>query len=152
MLPQTCEEEEHPKKETKVTHSVDHKGLLSCISSRILFKPEADEEIRTKADTLPPHKHQQEVIRQYKVEHHEDEKIEIGEISRITRVVMHVSYGVDVDKETDSTDDQGHQDGERIDLVPNHCLERARNHPVKYHLLEVALSRWHSNELEEDEN
>ena len=36
---------------------------------------------------------------------------------------MHVPDRVDVDEETDSSDHQGHQDGERIDLVADHCLE-----------------------------
>ena len=124
-FPKTGEEEKHPQKETEVTHPVDDKGLLPGIGGRILLKPETDQEIGTEAHTFPSDKHQQEVVGQDEVEHHEDEEVEVGEIPGITRIVMHVAHGVDVDEEADPGDHQGHQDGEGIDLVSDHRLERA---------------------------
>ena len=141
MFSEAGEEEKHPKKKPEVAHPVDHKGLLPCIGSRILLIPETDQEIGTEADALPSHKHQQEVVGQDEVEHHEDEEVEVGEIPGKPGIIMHVSYGVDVDEETDPGDDQGHQDGERIDLVADHRLERARDHPIEDHLLKEAFRR-----------
>ena len=125
MFPQAGEEEKHSQEKTEVAHPVDDKGLLPCIGGRILLKPESDQEIGTEAHALPSHKHQQEVVGQDEVEHHEDEEVEVGEIPGETRIVMHVSDGIDVDEETDPCDDQGHENRKGIDLVADHGLEIA---------------------------
>ena len=85
VFSQACKEEKHSKEKPEVAHPVDDKGLLPCIGCRILLKPESDQEIGTEAYALPAHKHQEEVVGQDEVEHHEDEEVEVGKIPRETR-------------------------------------------------------------------
>jgi len=77
VFPQTGEKEEHTQNETEVPHPVDDKSLLPRIGSRILFKPKTDQQIRAEANTLPSDEHQQEIIGQDEIDHHEDEEIEV---------------------------------------------------------------------------
>jgi hypothetical protein len=123
VLSQTGEEEEHSQDEPEVSDPVDHKSFLPGVGGRILFVPETDQKIRTEAHALPSHKHEKEIVGQYEIEHHEDEEVEVGEISGKPLIVMHVSNGVDMDKKTDSGHDKSHQNGKRIDLVADHGVK-----------------------------
>ncbi len=125
VFSQAGKEEKHSKEKTEVAHPVDDKGLLPCIGCRILLKPESDQEIGAETHALPAHKHQEEVVGQDEVEHHEDEEVEVGKIPGKTWIIMHVTDGINMDEEADPCDDQGHQDRERIDLIADHGLEIA---------------------------
>jgi hypothetical protein len=56
-----------------------------------------------------------------------------------------------MDEETDPADDQSHQNGEGIDLVADHCLERTRDDPIKNDFFKKTFRGGSPDQFEEDE-
>ena len=84
------------EQKTKVTHTVDQKGLEVGVDGGRSRVPETDQQIGHQADRFPTEEQLQEVIRHDQHQHAEGEQRDIGKEALIARVVVHVAYGVDV--------------------------------------------------------
>ena len=93
-----CEEREHAQEEADVTDPVYDERLFSGVGVAPVLVPEADQEVGTEAYPLPADEHEHEVIRHHQDKHREREEIEIGEVTGVTLVPVHVADGVEVDE------------------------------------------------------
>ena len=62
---------------------------------------------------------------------------------------MHIANRVNMDEKADSRNHQGHQDGERIDLVSDDGLERAGDNPIEDDFLKETLRRGFPDQFED---
>jgi len=100
VLPKGSEEEKHARRKPKSPTRFTTKAFFPAFEAESFSyqKPIRRYEQRPRP---PSHKHQQEVVCQNEVEHHEDKQVEVGKIPRIPRVAMHISDGINMDEETD---------------------------------------------------
>ncbi len=117
------EDQHDAEKESRIADPVHDESLLAGIAGALLFKIEADEQIRAEAHPFPPYKHQDEIVRQHQGQHREHEKIEVGEKAIVAAVVPHIPGRIHVDQETNAGDDQNHYGRERIQLQPHGHFE-----------------------------
>ena len=108
------EGEEHRHHEAPVAHAVGDECLLAGSRGAVLFVPEADQEVRAGAHTLPAEERDQHVRAEHQHEHAECEQVEVQEELAEPRIAVHVADGVEVDQRPDTCDEQTHRDAERI--------------------------------------
>ena len=84
-------EQEHAEQEAGVADAVGDEGLLAGARVGQVFEPEADEQVRRKADTFPADEAHQQRATEYQQQHEEQEQVEVREVARVARVVLHVA-------------------------------------------------------------
>ena len=87
-----------------VTNPVDHKRLLGSGRGHRLVLPEADQQVRRKANALPANEEHQVVVSQDEQQHRGDEKVEESKEAAPAVVVGHVADGIDMDQAADAGD------------------------------------------------
>jgi hypothetical protein len=109
------EEREDPadaEDEAEVPDAVHDERLLARVRGELLVVVVPDQQIRAESHSLPPHEHQEEVVREHEDEHRKHEEVQVGEVTTVTRVVTHVADGIDVDEESDEGDERDHERGQ----------------------------------------
>ena len=89
----------------------------------MIFKPEANKEVRAKANALPSEEEEEEVISHNEDEHGKAKKIDISKEEMESGVTFHIADRVDVDQKADSGNNIDHNGGERIDDEVKRDLE-----------------------------
>ena len=113
-----------------VTDPVDHERLLGRSCGHRLVLPEADQQVRGQAHTLPADEEHQVVVGQHQQQHRGDEEVEEGEEAAPALVMGHVADGVDVDQAADAGDQQHEDDRELVDQQPDVDLPDPAGDPV----------------------
>ena len=108
-------EQAQPHQHADVADPVDDERLVGRVAVDLLLVPEADQQVRADADQLPEHEDHEDVARGDQAEHREAKERQIGEKSRITRVVVHVAHRVDVDQGRDERDHEEHHRAQVVD-------------------------------------
>ncbi len=91
QCPKVRENQENSQEEPEISHAVDDEGLLARVGGRIFLEPETDQQIGTEPNPFPANEHQQKIVGQNEIEHHEHKEIEIGEVTWIPGVSVHVA-------------------------------------------------------------
>src|SRR5439155_16323493 len=93
-----CEHGSHRDDKTKITDAINDKRLLRCVGILFLFVPKSDKKIAAKSNTFPTQKRPKIIIRHDKLQHHDDEEIEIRKESRETAIALHVPDRIEMDQ------------------------------------------------------
>ena len=117
--------------EAEVADAVDDERLLARLRRRRPRVPEADQQVRAETDRLPEDVEQQEVAGEHQHRHREHEEVQVGEVARVARVVVHVADRVQMNEHADARHDQQHDAGERVDVRGHRRLEVARADPAE---------------------
>ncbi len=105
---EVTQQQEHGNEEAEVTDTVDDEGLLACIRGGLALKIEADKQVGREAHTFPTDEHQQGIAGEHQNRHEEQEEVQVREIAPVAVFMRHVTGGVNVDQESDTCDDQQH--------------------------------------------
>ena len=108
------EQQCHAYGEAGVTNARDDKGLLAGVGGGFLLEVKTNEQVGAEPDALPAHKHQRVVRGCDEREHHEEEKIQVGEEAVVAALMLHVPARVKVDQESDHCDGEGHDQGQPV--------------------------------------
>ena len=127
---ETREDEKHRHEKPEVPDAVDDERLLARVGVDLVVEPEADEQVGAEPDPFPADEHHREVGPQDQRQHEEHEQIQIREVARITRVLVHVADAEDVDQRADTCYDEDHHGGELVELQREGDLQVARGHPL----------------------
>ena len=119
------DDQEQRDQKSEVADAVDDERFLPGRCRRIFCEPEPDQQIRRQAHALPADEHQQVVVGQHQRQHEKHEQVQVGEEAVVAGVVPHVADGVDVDQESDSGDDQQHDQRELIEIEGEIGVEAA---------------------------
>src|ERR1051325_9604312 len=108
-------------------------SLVGGVPSRLEgpVVPETDQQIGAEPHAFPPEKHQEEIIREDQVEHHENEEVQVREKPPEARVAVHVSDRIKMDQESDAGDNQAEDDRELVDPVRRGDGQVPRRDPLK---------------------
>ncbi|KAF0242187.1 MAG: hypothetical protein FD180_4058 [Planctomycetota bacterium] len=112
--------EEHPD----IADAVGEERLLLRVGGGLLLEPEPDQQVAREADQLPEHVQREQVVAEDQPEHGEREDREIGEKSRVARVVRHVPDREDVNERRNERDDHEHDHRDVVDQHPHRNPER----------------------------
>ena len=93
------EDEQERREQAEVANTSDDERLLGGGGSARLVEPEADEQVRTKADQLPEDEDLKEVVREDEPEHGEGEQAQVGEVAAFAVVAIHVPRRIKLDEE-----------------------------------------------------
>ena len=126
---QVREDEEHRHQEPEVPDPVDDERLLARVGVDLLVEPEADEQIGAEPDPFPADEHHREARAQHQHQHEEHEQVQVGEVARVPRVVVHVADAEDVDQRADAGHDEDHHGRELIELERERDLQVAHGEP-----------------------
>src|SRR5580692_10558585 len=124
-------QQEDANQKSKISYAVNDEGFLPGRRSGILGEPEPNQQIRRQTHTLPPDEHHQVVIGQHQRQHEKHEQVQIGEETVIAGILRHVANGVDVNEETNSGDDQQHDQRELIQIKREIDAEGTGSNPVR---------------------
>ena len=69
-----------------------------------------------KPDAFPPDEQNRIVAAEHQQQHEEDEQVEIREVARISRIVLHVSDAEQMDEHADARDDERHHHRQLVEL------------------------------------
>ncbi|MBA7617813.1 hypothetical protein ES703_25131 [subsurface metagenome] len=83
--------------EARIADAVNNKGLHPRPGLGLILKPEADKQVRAQADPFPPQEHEDQVIGQHQVQHHESEQVQEGKVAPDARVATHITDGINMD-------------------------------------------------------
>ena len=103
------------EQESEVTHPVDQEGLQVGEDGGRALVPEADEQIGHQTHRLPPEEQLQEVIAHHQHQHREGEQRDVAEETLVTRIILHVADGVDMDQQRDESHHHHHHRGQAVD-------------------------------------
>jgi hypothetical protein len=103
--------------EGKVPNPVHNEGFIGSSAVFEILVPEANQEVGAQSDAFPSEEQHYKVIAQHQVQHHKDEQVQIGEKAPKTVITMHIAYGVEVDKTTNTRNNEGHEQRQLIDAV-----------------------------------
>src|SRR5438105_3036779 len=134
--PEFLDDEKHSNQKSEIADAVNDEGFFAGIGGGIFEKEKSDEQIRGQAHALPAHEQQQIARSQHQREHEEHEQVEITEKAIVAALVLHVSDGVDVDEEADTSDHQDHHQRELVKIEAEISLESAGDNPWRV-LLDV---------------
>ena len=84
-------EEEEAQEKARVADAVHEEGLLSRGGVLGLLVPEADQEIRAEAHSLPADEEEGQVVGKHEDEHRRHEEVQVGEVARVAAVAVHVA-------------------------------------------------------------
>ena len=76
---------------------------------------EADQQVRTQADTFPSNKHQHVIVGKDQREHGEHEEVEVSEEPVVAAFMRHVASGINMDQHADARDEEQPDAGERVE-------------------------------------
>ena len=94
--------------------------------------PEPDQQVGREADRLPAKVQLQEIVRHNQHQHGERKQGDITEEALITRVVAHVTDGVDVDQQRHEADDRHHERRQAVDQEADMHFNAVTDHPGVY--------------------
>ena len=114
--------------------------LHVCINCRRARIPKADQQIRNKSDSLPAEEQLHEVVAHDKHQHREREQGDIAEKSAVSRVVVHIPDGVNMNHQRDKSHNQHHCDCQGIDQESDLKLVRITSYNVCY--TKLLRTRW----------
>ena len=80
-------------------------------------------------DAFPADEQHRIVAAEHEQQHEEDEQVQIREVARVARVVLHVADAEDVDQRADARDDEHHHHRQLIELERGVDREIADRHP-----------------------
>ena len=144
-LEERPKQQEDAEQEAEVADAVDDEGLLPAHGVVVIQVPEADQQVRTKADSLPPHKEDEQVVAQDQHQHREREEVQVAEKALesavIPMVFPHVADGVDMNERAHAGNHQDHDRRERIQQQRELGEEITRANPGVEIVDEEALPR-----------
>ena len=73
------------------------------------MEPVPDQNIRGETDQLPKDEEHDEIVRENDAEHREHEERKRREITRFTFVIPHVTQRIDMDRRSDTGNDEEHR-------------------------------------------
>ena len=123
------EEHEHRDHESEVADAIHHKRLLARVGVGLVAEPESDEQVGAEPHPFPSHEGHDVVRAEDQQQHEEDEEVEVREIARVPRIVLHVANAEDVNQRTDAGDDEDHHHREAVELQRRVNLQRTHRHP-----------------------
>ena len=89
-------------------------AFLPAVAALSRVVPERDQQVRARADALPPEERDEHVLAEHQHQHAEREQVEVQEELGELRVAVHVADRVEVDQRADAGDEQAHRDAQRI--------------------------------------
>src|SRR5437867_7935515 len=101
--------------EAEVAHTVHDERLLPRLGRRRTRVPEPDQQVRAEPHRFPEDVQEQEVAGDDEHRHREHEQVQVREVTRVTRIAVHVADRVEVNERADARDDEEHHAGERVD-------------------------------------
>ena len=134
-----------------VPDAVDDEGLFAGVGGRFFLIPEADQEIRAEPHPFPPDEKEEKVVGGDENQHEENEKIQIGEITGIVGIVVHIPMGIDVDDEGNPRNHHHHHDGKGIDQETHLRLKLAGKDPGVKNFFHRTVCRGEVQEIDEHE-
>ena len=127
---QLMPDQEHGDHESEVADPVHDEGLLAGVGVHLVAEPEADQQVGAETHAFPADEHDREARPQHQHQHEHHEEVEVREVARVPRVLLHVADAEQVDQAPDAGDDQQHHGGELVHLKRHVELERADRHPA----------------------
>ena len=117
------EEHEHSQQESRVADAVGDERLLAGARLVGVLEPEADQQIGREPHAFPSDEEDEQRFAEHQHQHEEQEQVQVGEVARVTRIVLHVPDRIDVDQRADAGDDQRHDSGQAVEVERD--LERS---------------------------
>src|SRR6201996_1160071 len=123
------DQEEHRKQKAEIADPVHDERLLAGIRRGVALEVKANEKVRGETNALPPNEHQQEARCQHEHQHEEHEEVQVREEAPVTLFLSHIADRVNVNEETDASDDAEHDEREVVDGEGEVDLEAADRDP-----------------------
>jgi hypothetical protein len=151
---QVGENEEHGDQEAEVADAIDDERLLARVRLLAVTEPEADEQVAAQPDALPAHEHDGEVRAEDQHQHEEHEQVQVREVARVARILVHVADAEYVDQQADARYDHGHQHGQLVELERGVDAEAADRHPLPVRLDDgfVQVRAEHPDEVDQGQH
>ena len=123
------EHQRYGEQEAEIADPVYEERLQARVDRARSRIPEADEKIRHQAHRLPTEEKLQEIVRHHQHQHREGEEGDVGEETPVSRVVGHVSDGVDVHHQRHEGHHHHHQGGQAVDQEADLEPDSVRHEP-----------------------
>ncbi len=127
----------NPKSPMRLTMN----AFLPASAADCLGEIESDQQVRRQAHTLPPDKHQQEVLRQHQHRHEEHEEVEIREEAPVALFIRHVADRIDVNQKSNARHHAQHHQRQLIEREGKVSRERRSLDPRARQLLNIGKRR-----------
>ena len=146
VIQRTCvsRDQANAEDETKVTDAVDQEGLHVGKNSCRLVEPEADEQVRHQAHSLPTEKQLQQVIAHDQHEHGEREQRDVREEAVVAVILFHIANGVDVHHQRHKGHHDHHHGRQAVHQEADFHLQAANHHPGVDSLVEARTMHRHA--------
>ena len=81
-----------------------------------VLEPEADQQVGREPHAFPADEQHEQRLAEHQQQHEEQEQVQVREVARVARVVLHVADRVDVDQRADAGHDQRHHGGQAVEV------------------------------------
>src|SRR5581483_11266924 len=115
----------------EVADAIYDKSLVAGVGSVVLGEVETDQQIAAKTDAFPTYKHDQQVGRKYQQQHEKHEDVEIAEKAIVATFMRHVANRIDMDQQTNASNDEKHHGCEAIHEKIKADLQESALYPGK---------------------